>query len=79
MNIANAIAKRISELLVEKNMTQYKLSKKTCLSQSTLTDLLHFRTKDINSSTVFLIASAFGMKLKEFYDSPLFDEENIEA
>ena len=79
MNIANAIAKRISGLLIEKNMTQYKLSKKTCLSQSTLTDLLHYRTKDINSSTVYLIASAFGLSLSEFYNSPLFNEENIEV
>lgn len=79
MNIAEATAKRISLLLREKNKTQYKLIKETCLSEKTLRDILHFRTKDINFNTVFLIASAFGMKLKEFYDSPLFDEENIEA
>lgn len=79
MNIANATAKRVSQLLLEKKMTQYRLAKITCISDQTLLDLLHCRTKDINSNTVFLIASAFGMKLKEFYDSPLFDEDNIEA
>lgn len=79
MNIANAISKRISRLLVDKNMTQYRLAKITCLSGQSLRDILHNRTKDVNSSTVFLIASAFGLSLKEFYDSPLFDAENIEA
>ena len=79
MNIANAISKRISQLLVDKNMTQYRLAKITCLSSQSLRDILHNRTKDVNSSTVFLIASAFGLSLKEFYDSPLFDAENIEA
>lgn len=79
MNIANAISKRISQLLVDKNMTQYRLAKITCLSGQSLRDILHNRTKDVNSSTVFLIASAFGLSLKEFYDSPLFDAENIEA
>ena len=79
MNIANATAKRISQLLIEKNKTQYKLRQETCLSEKTLIGLLHNRTKDVNSSTVFLIASAFGLSLKEFYDSPLFDAENIEA
>ena len=79
MNISVATAKRISQLLKEKDFTQYRLAKETCISGQALRDILHFRTKDINSSTVFLIASAFGMKLKEFYDSPLFDEENIEA
>lgn len=79
MNIAEATAKRIGELLVKYDISQYELRKRTCLSEKTLIRLLHNRTKDINSNTVFLIASAFGMKLKEFYDSPLFDEENIEA
>lgn len=79
MNIAEATAKRISLLLREKNKTQYKLIKETCLSEKTLRDILHFRTKDINSSTVFLIASAFGLTMQEFYASPLFNPENIEA
>ena len=37
------------------------------------------RTKDINSSTVFLIASAFGLTMEQFYASPLFNPENIDA
>lgn len=79
MNIAEATAKRISELLLEKNKTQYRLQKETCLSEKTIRDILHNRTKDINSSTVYLIASAFGLSLSEFYNSPLFNEENIEV
>lgn len=79
MNMAQAIAKRVSELLVEKEMSQYELRKRTCLSEKTLIRLLHNRTKDVNSSTVFLIASAFGLTLEQFYASPLFDPKNIEA
>ena len=79
MNIANATSLRISELLHKNKMTQYRLAKITCISNRALIEIMKNRTKDINSNTVFLIASAFGMKLKEFYDSPLFDEENIEV
>ena len=79
MNIAQAISKRISELLVTKEVSQYELRKRTCLSEKTLIRLLHNRTKDVNSSTVFLIASAFGLTLEQFYASPLFDPKNIEA
>ena len=79
MNISVATAKRISQLLKEKEYTQYRLSKQTCISGQALRDILHFRTKDINSSTVFLIASAFGMTMQQFYASPLFDPENIDA
>ncbi len=79
MNIANATAKRVSELLLKNKMTQYRLSKITCISDQALLDLLHCRTKDINSSTVFLIASAFGLTMEQFYASPLFDPKNIDA
>ena len=79
MNMAQATAKRVSELLVKHELSQYELRKRTCLSEKTLIRLLHNRTKDINSSTVFLIASAFGLTMQEFYASPLFDPKNIEA
>ena len=79
MNIAQATSKRVSELLVEKEISQYELRKRTCLSEKTLIRLLHNRTKDINSSTVFLIASAFGLTIEQFYASPLFNPENIEV
>ena len=79
MNISVATAKRISQLLKEKDFTQYRLAKETCISGQALRDILHFRTKDINSSTVFLIASAFGLTMEQFYASPLFNPDNIEV
>ena len=79
MNMAQATAKRVGELLVKYEISQYELRKRTCLSEKTLIRLLHNRTKDINSSTVFLIASAFGLTMQEFYNSPLFNPKNIEA
>ena len=79
MNMAQATAKRVGELLIKYDISQYELRKRTCLSEKTLIRLLHNRTKDINSSTVFLIASAFGLKIEQFYASPLFDPENIDV
>ena len=79
MNIANATSLRISELLHKNKMTQYRLSKITCISNRALIEIMKNRTKDINSSTVFLIASAFGLTMQEFYASPLFDPKNIEV
>jgi len=79
MNIAIATAQRISELLNKNKMTQYRLAKITCISNRALIEIMKHRTKDINSSTVFLIASAFGLTMQEFYNSPLFDPANIEV
>ena len=78
MNLAVAVGKRIKELLFQKKITQYRLGKLTCLNEKTLRDLINGRTKDVNFSTIFLVACAFKMTITEFVDSPLFAEENID-
>lgn len=37
------------------------------------------RTKGVNLSTICLFAQFFGMSLKEFFDDPIFDQENLEV
>ena len=78
MNLAVAVGKRTKELLFKNKMTQYRLCKITCLNEKTLRDLINGRTSDVNFSTIFLISSAFKMHIKEFVDSDLFNETNIE-
>lgn len=78
MNLAIATGKRTKELLFQKSMSQYRLQKITCLNEKTITDLIKGRTSDVKLSTVYVIASAFGMTLSEFTASPIFNSENIE-
>ena len=78
MKLAEAVGKRTKELLFEKNMTQYRLTKITCLNEKTISDLLKGKTADVKFSTIYLIADALNIKLIEFLNSPLFDKENIE-
>lgn len=77
MKLAEAVGKRTKELLFEKNMTQYKLTKITCLNEKTVSDLLKGKTTDVKFSTIYLISNALNISLIEFFDSPLFNEENI--
>lgn len=77
MKLAEAVGKRTKELLFEKNMTQYRLTKITCLNEKTLSDLLKGKTCDVKFSTIYLIANALEISLIEFFNSPLFNEENI--
>lgn len=77
MKLAEAVGKRTKELLFEKNMTQYRLTKITCLNEKTLSDLLKGKTTDVKFSTIYLIANALEISLIEFFNSPLFNEENI--
>lgn len=78
MKLAEAVGKRTKELLFEKNMTQYRLTKITCLNEKTVSDLLKGKTTDVKFSTIYLITDALNIKLTEFLNSPLFDKENIE-
>lgn len=78
MNLAEAVAKRTKDLLFEKNKTQYRLIKETCLDKTTIQTILKGKTKDVRLSTVFLVAQSFGMTLGEFLNSPYFNETNID-
>lgn len=79
MNSVNrAVALRISELLREKNMTQYRLAMNSGISHSTLKNIIHETIKDNLLSTTIKIAGGFDMTVSKFLDSPLFHEENLQ-
>ena len=78
MKLSEAVGKRTKELLFEKNITQYRLTKITCLNEKTISDLLKGKTSDVKFSTLYLIVEAFNMTLTEFFNSPLFSNENID-
>lgn len=78
MKLAQAVGIRTKELLFEKNISQYKLVKITCLNEKTISDIIHGRTSDIKFSTIYLISDALNMSVKEFLNSPVFDMNNLE-
>ena len=76
-SVNRAVALRISQLLKEKNMTQYRLAMNSGITHSTLKNIIHETVKDNLLSTVILIATGFNMTVSEFLNSPLFLEENL--
>lgn len=77
MDISQAVAIRIKELLKEKNMTQYRLEQNACLSHDTVKSIMKGKTKGVNLKTVIAIADGFGMTIYDFLNSPLFLYENL--
>lgn len=77
MDISEAVAQRVRELLKENNLTQYKLEKKSLLSHETLKSIMKSKTKGVNLKTVIAIADGFGMSISDFLDSPLFIYDNL--
>ena len=77
MTFNEALATRINELLKEKDMTQYRLAMNSGVVAQSIDNIRRQRNKTNPVNIVFQIAQGFGMTLKEFFDSPLFDIENI--
>ena len=77
MTVNKAIALRISDLLLEKNMTLYRLAVNSGISHSRLGCIMHEKNKTVTLSTVMLIAQGFGISLIEFLNNPLFTNENL--
>lgn len=76
MYLAQAVGKRVKELIFKKGISQYRLIKDTCLNEKTISDLIKGKNKDVKLSTIYLICEVLGMSLNEFFDSNIFD--NIE-
>ena len=77
MTFNEALATRINELLKEKDMTQYRLAMNSGVVAQSIDNIRRQRNKTNAVNIVFQIAQGFGMTLKEFFDSLLFDIENI--
>lgn len=80
MTLNQAFAIRVRELLNQKAMTQYKLEQATGLYHSTLTYILNNngKTKSCNFKSMALIIRELGMTITEFFDSPIFNFDNLE-
>lgn len=77
MTVVQAVAKRINQLLEEKNMTPFALAKKAALDCSSIYNILNNNVKSIQILTLFQITDGFDMTIEEFLNSPIFDRENL--
>lgn len=78
MFLNEAISKRVTELCEKNGMTQYSLSMKSGVPQSTLSTILKCKFPSMKMRIIYEICEGFEISLTEFFDSPLFKRENIE-
>ena len=78
MKLNKAFSLRVREILKAKNITQYKLGQETGLYHSTLTDILNCKYKTPNFKNMALIIRELGMSMQEFFDSDLFNFNNLD-
>ena len=78
MTVNDAVAKRISALLQEKRISQYRLERESGIQHGSMQCIMNGRNKTVTLSTVMMLAKGFQMSLTEFLDDDVFRSKNLE-
>ncbi len=79
MTVNDAIARRISKLLKEKGMSQYRLEQESGIQHGSMQCIMNGRNKTVTLSTVIMLARGFNMPLTDFLDDDIFLSEDLEV
>lgn len=78
MKLSTAVALRISYILRERNMSQYRLEKNIAMPHNTMKTLMSERNSGVNLKTVMQIIRGLDMTTAEFFDDPIFENPDLE-
>lgn len=79
MTVNDAVAKRVEDLLKEKNITQYRLEQNSGIQHGHMQWIMSGKSKTVTLSTVIMLANGFGMTVIEFLSDDMFKYENLEV
>ena len=78
MQLNQAVSIRLSELLDQNNMTQYQLNAKSGVPKSTIHNIINCSYDSVKLRIIHEICQGFQISITDFFDSPLFEEANLE-
>lgn len=78
MKLSTAVARRISAILNEKQLSQYRLERNIAMPHNTMKTLMGERNNSVNLKTVMQIIKGLDMTPAQFFDDPLFVSEELE-
>ena len=78
MTVNDAVAKRVSDLLEEKKMSQYRLEQNSGIQHGSMQCIMNGRNKTVTLSTIMLLAKGFGISHVEFLDDDIFSSPELE-
>ncbi len=73
MNTKEAIAKRIIELCEERNIAVNALANNSGVSPSTVYSMLNEKSQNPGAVSIKKLCDGLDITLREFFDSPIFD------
>lgn len=78
MKLNEAITCRLTEMLQQKHMTQYQLYLKSGVPKSTIGNVVNCSYSSVELRIIHELCQGLGISIPEFFDSPLFLEQNLE-
>ena len=78
LKLNQAVSRRLSELLIQQNMTQYQLYIKSGVPKSTIGNIINCSYDSVKLRVLHEICQGLGIGLDLFFASPLFQEENLD-
>ena len=78
MQLNEAISARLSELLNERGMTQYQLYMKSGVPKSTIGNVINCSYDSVKLRIIHEMCQGFEINISDFFNSPLFEESNLE-
>ena len=78
LQLNQAVSTRLTQLLKERNMTQYQLYIKSGVPKSTLSNVMSCSYDSVKLRIIHEICQGFSISIAEFFQSPLFDEVNLD-
>lgn len=78
MQLNKAVSTRLSELLTERNMTKYQLYMKSGVPRSTISNIINCSYDSVKLRVIHELCQGLEISLSDFFQSPLFEENNLE-
>ena len=78
MQLNEAVSARLKELLRERNMTQYQLYIKSGVPKSSIGNIVNCAYDSVKLRVIHEICQGLEINISSFFDSPYFDETNLE-
>ena len=78
MKLSAAVANRISNILSDRQLSQYRLEKMIAMPHNTMKTLMSGRNSGVNLKTVIQIIRGLDMTVAEFFEDPIFESVDLE-
>ena len=78
MQLNQAVSARIRELLIENDLSQYQLYLKSGVPKSTIGNIVNCSYDSVKLRILHELCQGLDISIPTFFDSPLFDESNLE-